>query len=40
MNATPSPLGAKRRPLLITLGVLVLLAVVALFLVLGPGPRK
>ena len=38
MNATPSPRGAKRRPLLITLVVLVLVAVVALFLIMGPGP--
>ena len=38
MNATPSPRGAKRRPLLIALAVLVLVVVVALFFVLGPGP--
>jgi mono/diheme cytochrome c family protein len=38
MNATPSPRSAKRRPLLITLAVLVLVAVVALFLIMGPGP--
>jgi mono/diheme cytochrome c family protein len=37
MNATP-PRSAKRRPLLITLAVLVLVAVVALFLIMGPGP--
>src|ERR1700733_11643815 len=38
MNATPSPRGAKRRPLLILLAVLVLVAVVALYLIVGPGP--
>jgi mono/diheme cytochrome c family protein len=39
MNETPSPRSAKRRPLLITLGVLAIVAVVALlFLVVGPGP--
>jgi hypothetical protein len=38
MNATPSPRSAKRRPLLITLAVLVLLAAVALFLIMSPGP--
>ena len=38
MNATPSSRGVKRRALLITLGVLALVAVVALFLVVGPGP--
>jgi mono/diheme cytochrome c family protein len=38
MNATPSSGGAKRRPILITLAVVVLVAVIALFLVLGPGP--
>ena len=38
MNATPSPRGAKRRPLLIALAVLVIIAVVALFLIVGPGP--
>jgi len=38
MNATPSPRSVKRRAFLITLAVLVLVAVVALFLVLGPGP--
>jgi mono/diheme cytochrome c family protein len=38
MNATPSPRSAKRRPVLIALAVLVLIAVVALFLIVGPGP--
>jgi mono/diheme cytochrome c family protein len=38
MNATPAVRGAKRRRLLIGLGVLVLVGVVALFLILGPGP--
>jgi len=38
MNATPSPRRAKRRPFLITLVVLLLVAVVAFFLILGPGP--
>jgi mono/diheme cytochrome c family protein len=38
MNATASRHSAKRRPLLIALGALVLIAVVALFLVMGPGP--
>jgi mono/diheme cytochrome c family protein len=38
MNATPSPRSAKRRPLLITLAVLVLVVAVALFVVMGPGP--
>jgi hypothetical protein len=34
MNASPSPRSAKRGPLLITLAVLVLVAVIALFLIL------
>ena len=39
MNATPpSRSAANRRPLLIALTVLVLVAVVALFLIVGPGP--
>src|SRR5271156_2868614 len=38
MNATPSPRSARGRPLLIALAVLVLIAVVGLFLILGPGP--
>jgi mono/diheme cytochrome c family protein len=38
MNATPSPRSAKRGPLLITLAVLVLVAVIALFFIVGPGP--
>jgi mono/diheme cytochrome c family protein len=38
MNATPSPHGAKRRSLLIIVAVLVFVAVVALFLVVSPGP--
>ena len=38
MNATPSPHGAKRRSLLITVAVLVFVAVVALFLMVSPGP--
>jgi mono/diheme cytochrome c family protein len=37
MNAT-APHSAKRRPLLIALGALVLVGVVALFLIVGPGP--
>ena len=38
MNATPTPRRAGRRPLLITLAVLAIIAAVGLFLVLGPGP--
>ncbi len=38
MNATPSPRSARRRPLLIALAVLVLIAVAGVFLILGPGP--
>jgi mono/diheme cytochrome c family protein len=38
MNATPSPRSARRRPLLVTLAVLVIIAVVAFFLIVGPGP--
>ena len=38
MNATPSAHRAKRRRLVITLAVLVLIAVVAFFLIIGPGP--
>jgi mono/diheme cytochrome c family protein len=38
VNATPSTRGAKRRPLLIALGVLLLIAVIAFFLIVGPGP--
>jgi mono/diheme cytochrome c family protein len=38
MNATPSPRSAKRRSVLIGLAVLVIIAVVALFLIEGPGP--
>jgi mono/diheme cytochrome c family protein len=38
MNSASSTRSAKRRPLLITLGVLVIIAVVALFLIVGPGP--
>ncbi|HTD74942.1 MAG TPA: c-type cytochrome [Steroidobacteraceae bacterium] len=38
MNATPSGRGARRRPLLITLAVLVIIAVVAFFAIVGPGP--
>jgi mono/diheme cytochrome c family protein len=38
MNANTPPRSARRRPLLIALAVLVLVAVIALFLVMGPGP--
>jgi mono/diheme cytochrome c family protein len=38
MNATPSPRSAKRRPLLITIAVLAIIALVALFFTVGPGP--
>jgi mono/diheme cytochrome c family protein len=38
MNVTPSSRKAKRRPLLITIAVLVLIAAVAVFLLVGPGP--
>jgi mono/diheme cytochrome c family protein len=38
MNATPPPRSVKRRPLLMALAVLVLIALVGLFLVMGPGP--
>jgi mono/diheme cytochrome c family protein len=38
MNATASPHSAKRRPLLIALAALVLVGMVALFLIVGPGP--
>jgi mono/diheme cytochrome c family protein len=38
MNATTAPRGARRRPLLIALAVVVIVAVVALFLIMGPGP--
>jgi mono/diheme cytochrome c family protein len=38
MNATPSPRSAKRRPILITIAVLVLVVAVAFFLIVGPGP--
>ena len=38
MNATPSPRSAKLRPILIALAVLVLIAMVGFFLVVGPGP--
>ena len=38
MNTTPSQRGAGRRPLLITLAVLLIIAVAAFFFVVGPGP--
>ena len=38
MTATPSPRRARRRPLLITAAVLVIIAAVGLFIVMGPGP--
>ena len=38
MNATPSARSAGRRPLLIALGVLLLVAVAAFLFVVGPGP--
>ncbi len=39
MNTDPKPIqGAKRRPLLVTLVILVLLGAVALFFLTGPGP--
>jgi mono/diheme cytochrome c family protein len=38
MNATPSTRSSKRRTVLITVGVLALVGVVALALVMGPGP--
>jgi mono/diheme cytochrome c family protein len=38
MNETPAVRGAKRRGLLIGLGVLVLVGLVALFVIVGPGP--
>ena len=40
MTATPSPRRAGRRPLLITLAVLVLVAGAAFFLIVGPGPME
>jgi mono/diheme cytochrome c family protein len=38
VNATPSQRSARRRPLLITLAVLVLMAVAAFLFIVGPGP--
>ena len=38
MNATPATRSAKRHPVLITLGILVLIAVAVLFYIMGPGP--
>jgi len=37
MNATPTP-RRTRHPLLVTLAVLVIIAVVAFFFIVGPGP--
>jgi mono/diheme cytochrome c family protein len=38
MNSTPPARGARRHPILIAIGVLVLVVVIALFFVVGPGP--
>jgi mono/diheme cytochrome c family protein len=38
MNAIPPARGARRHPILIAIGVLVLVVVIALFFVVGPGP--
>ena len=38
MNATPLRRGARQRPLLIALAVLVFIGVVAFFVIVGPGP--
>jgi mono/diheme cytochrome c family protein len=38
MNATPSSRSSKRRPVLITLGVLLIIGLAALFFIMGPGP--